>query len=213
MTGILPVKKYGTHSALNMFDEYSMINPGKFAEYVGFTENEVREYCNRYQMNFDTVKRWYDGYTLREYDESRDTMLYEYHIYNPRAVVSALTSRSFQSYWTQTETFEALRTYFDLNQEGLRDKIIHMLSGERIKIQIGGFQNDMTTFECADDVLTLLIHLGYLTYDNIDKTVRIPNDEIQSEFYLYVTRTRQWTDVINALDRFQALLKAGISVL
>lgn len=45
MTGILPIKKYGKHSALNMFGEYSIISPMQLAPYTGFTEMEVRKLC------------------------------------------------------------------------------------------------------------------------------------------------------------------------
>lgn len=52
MTGILPVKKYGSHSALNMFAEYSMTDQDVFEEYTGFTEDEVRDLCERFSMDY-----------------------------------------------------------------------------------------------------------------------------------------------------------------
>ena len=165
MTGILPIKKYGTHSALNMFDEFSMTNPKQLAEFVGFTETEVRELCTRYEMDFEETRRWYDGYRFENVG----------HVYSPRSVVSAMLSRSFDSYWNQTESFEALRDYIAMNYAGLKDTVIELLAGEHKKIETGSFSNDMTTFSTADDVLTLLIHLGYLGYDFSSKEVFIPN--------------------------------------
>lgn len=53
MTGILPIKKYGSHSALNMFSEYSMTNPREMAEFFGFTEEEVQELCKEYGRSFE----------------------------------------------------------------------------------------------------------------------------------------------------------------
>ena len=53
ITGILPIKKYGQQSALNNFREYTMVSPGKLAEYVGFTEAEVQALCERYDMDFE----------------------------------------------------------------------------------------------------------------------------------------------------------------
>ena len=137
MTGILPIKKYGSHSALNMFDEFSMTNPKQLAEFVGFTESEVRELCTRYGMDFEETRRWYDGYHFQNVE----------HVYSPRSVVSAMLSRSFDNYWNQTETFEALRDYIVLNYAGLKDTVIELLAGEHKKIETGSFSNDMTTFQ------------------------------------------------------------------
>lgn len=171
MTGILPIKKYGTHSALNMFEEYSMTEPQVYSEYFGFTEEEVTVLCRNYGMDFYGMKDWYDGYFLG------DTC----HIYNPRAVVAALSRKKFGNYWTRTETYEALKVYIDLNIDGLKDAIIMMMSGERVRINTARFQNDMTTLNSKDDVLTLLIHLGYVAYDSIDEKVYIPNYDKDSK--------------------------------
>ena len=107
MTGILPVKKYGTHSALNMFDEYSMIDPGEYADYIGFTEEEVKNLCHQYQVDFEKEKEWYDGYVLGE----------GMHIYNPKSVVDSIRRKRFASYWVQTETYEALKIYVQMNYD------------------------------------------------------------------------------------------------
>ena len=173
MTVILPIKKEGTHSALNMFTEYSMTAPRFFAEYIGFTETEVRELCERYKIDYDMMQSWYDGYIFPEIG----------HVYNPKSVVDALRFREFSSYWTQTETYEALKIYIDLNYDGLKDDITRMLAGERIAIHTERFQNDMTTFESKDDVLTLLIHLGYLAFDRTTSEAFIPNTEIRGVFH------------------------------
>ena len=197
MTGILPIKKYGSHSALNMFDEFSMTNPKQLAEFTGFTETEVKELCDRYGMDFEETKRWYDGYHFENVD----------HVYSPRSVVSAMLSRSFDNYWNQTETFEALRDYIVLNYAGLKDIVIELLAGAHKKIETGSFSNDMTTFSTADDVLTLLIHLGYLGYDFSSKEVFIPNSEIASEFVAAI-QGAGWEEVIDAVKKSDNLLKA-----
>ena len=171
MTGILPIKKYGSHSALNMFTEFSMTQPLFMAEYVGFTETEVKELCDRYQMDFAEIQRWYDGYSFEEG-----------HIYSPRSVVTAMLTRKFSNFWSQTETYEALRIYIEMNFDGLKDAIMKMLSGERCRINIATFKNDMTTFRSKDDVFTLLVHLGYLGYDEKERQVFIPNYEVSEEF-------------------------------
>lgn len=175
MTGILPIKKYGSHSALNMFTEYSMTNPREMAEYFGFTEEEVRELCAEYRMSFEEAKAWYDGYELIDYGAEENR---HYSMYSPKSVVDAMLSHVYDTYWNQTETYEALKVYIQMNMDGLKDAVIRMLAGERVTINTGTFTNDMTTFAGRDDVMTLLVHLGYLSYRWSDKTVSIPNKEV-----------------------------------
>lgn len=198
MTGILPIKKYGTHSALNMFTEYSMTNAGALAGYFGFNEKEVRELCERYQMSFEDTKMWYDGYHLGSISS----------IYNPRSVVGAMLDGMFDTYWNQTETFEALRTYIDMNYDGLKDAVIRMLAGEHVQIDVRSFVNDMTTFHNYEDVLTLLVHLGYLAYDRERQEVYIPNKEISKEFITAIRNT-SWGEIIRSVRESEALLKSA----
>lgn len=157
---------------MNMFDEISMINSIPLTEFMGFTEQEVREICKTYDMNFDDMKAWYDGYHLRK----------DISIYSPRSVVKAALKHNFDNYWTQTETYEALKVYIEKNVDGLKDSIIALLAGKNVKINVDTFVNDMTTMNKKDDVLTLLVHLGYLGYHSYDKTVYIPNAEVRSSF-------------------------------
>lgn len=201
MTGILPIKKYGTHSALNMFDEFSMTTPGKMAGYIGFIEKEVKHLCEKYHMDFAETQRWYDGYKL-------DSLA---HVYNPKSVVDAMVNQNFRSYWTATETYEALKVYIEMNFDDLKDAVILMLSGGRCKIVPRSFQNDMTTFIRKDDVLTLLVHLGYLAYDAATEEVYIPNMEIQNEFQLAVEGTG-WESVAQALKASDQLLQDTLNL-
>lgn len=196
MTGILPIKKYGTHSALNMFSEFSMEDPGELARFVGFTDEEVRGLCRRYKVDFDECSHWYNGYYFRQSG----------HIYNPKSIVSAMLSGTFHDYWNRTETYEALKIYIDMNYDGLRDDIISMMAGQHIKINTGSFQNDMTSFNNADDVMTLLIHLGYLGYDLESREVFIPNHEVMMEFVTATTVSR-WKEIIDSVKMSDKLLQ------
>ena len=196
MTGILPVKKYGLHSALNMFLEYSMTDQGGFEEYTGFTDQEVKALCRRFEMDFNEVTRWYDGYILTQFP----------HIYNPKSVTEALRRRSFSNYWTATETYEALKRYMDMDFDGLRTDILQMLSGGRVKINTRRFQNDMRSFKTMDDVLTLLIHLGYLGYDSTTKEAFIPNREIVEEFENAMS-VGGWETIMRILRASEKLLE------
>lgn len=166
------------HSALNMFDEFSMTFAGPLAEFAGFTATEVKTLCERYGMDFEETAGWYNGYELKGVGE----------IYNPRSVVSCMQFHEFGDYWNQTESYEALRFYTDMNMDGLRDDVIAMMQGDRVDINIGTFANDMTSLETKDDVMTLLIHLGYLGYDSQNQQVFIPNQEIRNEFENVVAR-------------------------
>ena len=197
MTGILPIKKYGTHSALNMFDEFSMISPGPMASYVGFTESEVAELCVKYNMEIEEVKAWYDGYCFST----------DLSIYSPRSVVNSMLFGKIENYWNQTETFEALQSYIDMNFEGLKDDVLSMIAGENIPVNTGSFTNDMTTFRTEDDVLTLLIHLGYLAYNSDNKTVNIPNNEVRNE-YVNSVAASDWGEVSRALKESADVLQA-----
>lgn len=197
MTGILPIKKYGTHSALNIFTEYSMTNPDVFERFVGFTQTEVQDLCARYHKDYCEMKSWYDGYLFAG----------ENHIYNPKSVVESIIRNAYASYWTRTETYEALKIYIEMNFDGLKDAIIRMLAGEKVKINTERFQNDMTTFKTKDDVLTLLVHLGYLAFQQETSQVYIPNAEIQGEFNNAI-EGEHWADIVHLIEDSDRLLKA-----
>jgi hypothetical protein len=199
ITGILPIKKYGTQSALNNFDEYTMVEPFTLAEYVGFTEEEVRVLCEQSNMDFEECKRWYDGYSFDAVDS----------VYNPNSVINAMNNRKYASYWTTTETYESLRFYIDTDFDDVRKKILTMLSGEPVEINPRTFQNDMKSMKNSDDVLTLLIHLGYLAYDDIEGCAYIPNEEVRQEFII-ATMNSSREELSGVIRNSDALLKATL---
>ena len=173
LTGILPVKKEKTQSALNNFKDYSMLYAGPIAPYVGFTETEVQKLCEVYGQKFEEVKRWYDGYQIGKY-----------HVYNPNAVVNLMLEGEFQSYWSGTASYEAIVPLINMDFDGLKSAVIEMLSGDHVPVDVTSFQNDTVSFANKDDVLTYLIHLGYLAYDRTFRTAFIPNEEIRQELIL-----------------------------
>jgi hypothetical protein len=207
MTGILPIKKYGTHSALNMFYEFSMTGQGPLARFTGFTQDEVTELCERFGRSLSEMEAWYNGYELK--DNTGNT----FQAYNPRSVVQSLQMNELSGYWTSTETYEALKAYIELDYDGLRDTVTTLLAGERRVVDISTSENDMTNFASADDVLTLLVHLGYLGYrglptdDPFEGEVFIPNREIQREF-LTAMKDGRWPEVMRAVSASKALLEA-----
>ena len=181
LTGILPIKRYNSESALNNFREHTMISPKRLAKYAGFTEDEVRSLCRQYDMNFSEAQRWYDGYGFRSIK----------HIYCPNSVANAMFDGEFNSYWTGTVAYESLKSYITLDKDGLKEDVIRLLAGERCKVNAEKFENDLTRIGSRDDVLTILIHLGYLAYDRETKTARIPNEEIRLEFAKSIRRVKR----------------------
>ena len=193
MTGILPIKKYGTQSAMTDFVEYTMTSPKKLSKYTGFTESEVKSLCEIYHMDLAETKKWYDGYSFQGTGS----------IYNPNAIIQAVKNGEFGTYWTETETYESLKVYIDMDLGGLKQAIVAMLSGEHYPIDIRTFQNDMTSIDSKDDVLTLLVHLGYLAYEISTESVYIPNEEVRQEFIRAVKygRHREIAELIIASDK------------
>lgn len=200
ITGILPIKKDGTESAISDFMEYTILNPREFAVYTGFSEREVMKLCETSGRDYDTMKEWYDGYCFALSGS----------VYNPYSVMTALRMGDYGSYWQKTSAAEALTTYIDMNYEGLQDDIIRLISGEHLEINVNGFDNDIESFKNKDDVLTLLVHLGYLTYDPDDMTVRIPNREVEYEFKDLI-RNSDKTSLYGLVRTSQQLLKDTLS--
>ena len=215
MTGILPIKKYGKHSALNMFDEYSMTQPMRLASCTGFTVEEVRALCEEYEMDYAEISDWYDGYCVSDYIPIKKRKLYRQgqygehriRVYSPLSVVNAMRSGEIENYWNETENYEALQQYVDWNFDGLKEDVAILMDGGKVPVDITGYQNDMTTFHSKDDILTMFIHLGYLGYQRETKEVFIPNKEVLDVFRSS-TKNREWTVTFRALQNSRKLLEA-----
>ena len=199
MTGILPVKKYKTESALNNFIEYSMVEPRRMAQYFGFTKEEVRTLAEKHGMDFDELVKWYDGYQIGD----------ETSMFNPNSVMQAIDAGRCRSFWASTGAFDAVANYIHMNYEGLKDNIIRMIAGGRSPVDPTGFQNDMTVIHSCDDVMTVLIHLGYLSYNWREDECYIPNREVAGEM-VNAVKTTNWQPVINALNQSKELLRATL---
>ena len=199
MTGILPIKKYKTESALNNFVEYSMVEPMDMAHFFGFTKVEVQSLAQKHGLDFDELEKWYDGYQIGD----------DLSIFNPNSVMMALKSRRCRSYWAATGAFDAVAQYIRMNFDGLKDDIIRMLTGNRCQVDPTGFQNDISEIETKDDVLTVLIHLGYLSYNWREDECYIPNREVAGEM-VNAVRANNWKEVTDAILRSKELLQATL---
>lgn len=200
LTGILPIKKLKTQSALNNFKQYTMLTPGPLAEYIGFTEEEVKKLCDRYGQDFYKVKRWYDGYKLGRY-----------HIYNPNAVVSLMIEGEFRSYWSETGSYRIIVPLINMDFDGLKSAVIEMLAGGSVEIDVTSFQNDTVNFEDKDDILTYLIHLGYLAYNQKREMAFVPNEEIREELFRAIKK-KKWNEFIEFQQKSLELLEATLEL-
>ena len=199
LTGILPIKKYKTQSALNNFREYSMIMPGKLAGSFGFSIDEVKALAKHHGMDYDDLEKWYDGYQIGVVKG----------IFNPNSVMQAVDNGYCDSYWASTGAFETVSDYIKMNYDGLKDDIIKMLAGGRCPVNPTGFQNDLSIIKSKDDVLTVLIHLGYLSFDWKEKECYVPNREVAGEMENAV-RLCGWEGVTEALQQSKQLLRATL---
>ncbi len=200
LTGILPIKKLKTQSALNNFDEFTMLSGGPLSKYIGFTDEEVKRLCMQYDIDYSKVKQWYDGYVLGEYQ-----------VYNPKAVVSVMIRRDFVSYWSQTGSYDVIVSLINMDFDGLKTAIIEMISGAQVKVDVTSFQNDIVSFANRDDVITYLIHLGYLGYDKAFQTAFVPNEEIRQEL-VKATKRKKWDEFVNFQNESQALIEAVLDM-
>ena len=188
MTGILPIKKYDTQSAMNNFEEYSMVEPGDMGRYFGFTKDEVQTLAAEHQMDFDELEKWYDGYQIGDQPS----------MFNPNSVMQAVTRGRCRSFWASTGAFDTVASYIKMDFDGLKEDITMMLGGGRAKVDPTGFQNDLSEVHSRDDVLTVLIHLGYLSYDWRRDECFIPNREVAGEMVNAIKSVR-WSHITNAL--------------
>lgn len=199
MTGILPIKKYKTESALNNFQEYSMVEPRRMSLFFGFTKDEVRTLAAQHNMPFAELEKWYDGYQIGD----------EPSMFNPNSVMQAIDAGRCRSFWASTGAFDTVANYINMNYEGLKDDIIQMLAGGRCHVDPTGFQNDMSVVTSRDDVLTVLIHLGYLSYDWSKSECYIPNREVSGEM-VNAVKANNWTHLSEAIEKSRLLLQATL---
>jgi hypothetical protein len=196
LTGILPIIREKAQSKLNEFDNFSMLFPAQFAEFVGFTEEEVKDLCKQYGKDFSEMKKWYNGYRFGNCID----------IYNPRSVVYAIQKNKYDDYWVQTSSAETLFGYIDYNYEGLQEDVERLIAGERIPVKTSRFDNTLTAIKTKDDVLTYFIHLGYLAYDDIEGKCYIPNYEIKQEFVNTIEESSKYDYVVKYINGSKKLL-------
>lgn len=199
MTGILPIKQYGTQSALNNFKPYSMTNPGPLAGFFGFTKDEVKELCQKYDMPYQEMEKWYDGYNMGTIG----------HIFNPTSVMLALSMHKFDNYWSKTSSFESIRNYLNMDFDGVKQSIENILMGKEEHLKVLNYGNDDNKLNGRDELFTLLTHYGYFAYDDIKETVRIPNQEVREEL-VQAVKTGSRQELVQLIKDSDMLLEATL---
>ena len=201
LTGILPIVRDKVESKLNEFSEFNMLNAGRLAEFVGFTEEETKGLCDQYSMDFAECKRWYDGYRITK----------TLSVFNPKSVVEAMYDQEFASHWSNTGSFENIKDYIELDFDGIRDDVAKMLGGGRVGVDVLSFLNTKTSFKCKDDVYSYLIHLGYLTYDKDAQECYIPNIEVREQWVLAIKLNPNFDKILKIINESKSLLEATLN--
>ena len=206
LTGILPIVRDKVQSKLNVFKESTMLSPFGMEEFFGFTKEETEALCNEYGMDFSECENWYDGYRIGETKKIS--------IYNPNSVVEAMMRRKFRNYWHSTGSYEVVSDYIKLDYDGVKTAVIEMLSGREVSVNAADFENSLGKINTKDDVLTYLIHLGYLNYDDETELCRIPNKEIRQEWEKAIKVAGNFSkiaEMIKDSDKLLYLAQNGVS--
>ncbi|MBR5376719.1 MAG: AAA family ATPase, partial [Lachnospiraceae bacterium] len=200
LTGILPVVRDKIQSKLNNFMEYTILDAGELAEFVGFTASEVEELCKARGVDYEECKRWYDGYEQHGIE-----------IYNPESVVRSVDSGEFDNYWGKTSSYKVISDRIRSNYAGIKDSVIKMLAGESVDVNVTRYLNTMDSFENRNDEFTYLIHVGYLAYNKKEKTCRIPNNEIRQEWLNAIETQAGYEETNRIVEDSKELLKETIA--
>ncbi|MBR1536290.1 MAG: AAA family ATPase [Treponema sp.] len=208
LTGILPIVRDKVQSKLNNFDEYTILNAGKLSEYTGFTTEEVRGLCLKYNIDFEECRRWYDGYNLVWFEDGKKK---ECEIYNPESVVKTMLNHKFFNYWSKTSSYEVISDRLNQNFAGTKDDVIKMIAGEDIDVNVTTYKNTINAFTTKNDIFTYLMHLGYLSYDDSKETCRIPNKEVLKEWTNAVSVTSDYSVTDSIISSSKELLEETIN--
>ncbi len=199
LTGILPVVRDKVQSKLNNFYEYTVLDAEELAQYIGFTGEEVRELCDRHGISFEECRLWYDGYRQHGIE-----------IYNPESVMKCIRKKCFGSYWSMTSSYESIAERIRENPDGMKEDVTRMLSGENVDVNVTSYLNTMTSFHTKGDIFTYLIHLGYLAYNDEDRTCRIPNREVRQEWFNAIEIDEEYRMTAKIIEQSRKLLSDTI---
>lgn len=198
MTGVLPIAKYSSGSALNMFVEYSFISDPCFSTYFGFTEDEVRALCEKHSVpSYEEIAYWYNGY----YTNSGE------RLFNPRSVNNALCDGACRSYWTETGPMNEIEECIRHNVDAVRDDIVRLTAGIPVKIKLNGYSASDQRLTDRNEILSAMVVYGFLSYHN--QTLRIPNHELMEKFNQTLGK-KTMGEVASIVNRSREILEATL---
>ncbi len=183
LTGCLRVAKESIFTGVNNFNTFT-ITDVDFDEYFGFTDAEVKEMLEEYQLgsSYEDVREWYDGYRFGNVD-----------VYCPWDVICYVNKRRTdpalqpQNYWLNTSGNEVVRHFIEALGDGVtRTEMERLIGGEIVQKEI---HEEMTYHDLYVDmgnVWSVLFMTGYLTQrgraDGNLYNLVIPNREIRNIF-------------------------------
>ena len=199
MTGILPIKKHSSNSALNMFDEFTFLNDGIYDDYFGFSENEVKQIVQKQsKLTYKDLEKWYNGYFTE--DGNR--------IYNPRSVVKALETGKLRSYWTNTGKMDEVLQYLKYNTLEVRDDVVKLVNNQVVRVNIREeYRAGQRTPKTRLEIYSAMIVLGFLSYH--EGLIKIPNQELMYE-YEKALEDESFGQVSEIIRRSEKMLEATL---
>lgn len=198
MTGVLPIAKYSSGSALNMFIEFNMLNDYSFDSYFGFTQSEVEALCKKQEkISLNELTEWYNGYYTCN----------SIKVYNPRSVSLALKQGVCQSYWTNTGPMDEISYYIENNVEEVRNDIVQMVSGIPVNVHLEGYSAEQINLNTRDEILSAMTVYGFLSYH--DETLTIPNKELRMKFD-YALKNHQMGEISKLVLKSNQMLEATL---
>ncbi|MCI8648493.1 MAG: AAA family ATPase, partial [Firmicutes bacterium] len=199
MTGVLPIAKYSSGSAINMFDEYNFMNDGVYDTFFGFTKQEVKALCDEeHTVPYEELKQWYDGYRTSEGES----------LFNPRSVSYALNRGSCQNYWTETGPMNEVADCIEHNAGEVREDIVQMVAGNPVEVELNGYSAAEQSMNTRDEILSAMVVYGFLSYH--EEELQIPNHELMLKFQRVLSRSSMG-GISEIVKQSKAMLQATLT--
>jgi len=175
LTGIQRVAKESIFSQLNNLQVYTVLH-SKYAPYFGLTAKETREVLAAYDLELnEEVRKMYDGYHFADME-----------MYNPWSVLNYAGSAFLDYYWVNTSSNYLIKQALAKANQGFWDSFEKLAGGEEAEVWLD-LDTSYVERESNYSLWGLLVNAGYLTVmkrvDAASAVVRIPNDEVMSEFH------------------------------
>ena len=182
LTGCLRISKESIFTGLNNMRVLSVADP-LFSEYFGFTDDEVREMLEYYDISdrYEEVKTWYDGYKFGKTE-----------VYNPWDVInycSDLISGNAtvpKAYWINTSGNDIVRKLINKAKTTTKNEIEQLIAGESVRKKLNLELTYRELEDSIENIWSVLYTTGYLTHigipDGKNFDLVIPNECVKEIF-------------------------------